>query len=155
MDYINMELQTVSKELAILLKKLGFDLETLDFYLDNGYKTIHSTTVDHWDRPFYDGNLSIDEHFSDWNNNQEKEDRFSAPSLEQVRLWFIKKHNIIVCVDCACENDWWYQLKHSPNVKTKVYVMTSLHGEYMYYENALNKGLLEACKLLTNLTKKT
>ena len=72
------------------------------------------------------------------------------PTQSLLQKWLREKHNIIVTSDCAIEGEWWYQLKHSPTEMIRIYKSTGLLGDSKTYEEALEKGLIEALKLIKN-----
>lgn len=77
-----------------------------------------------------------------------KLESYSAPTQSLLQKWLREVHDVIVSADCAIKDDWWYQLKHSPKKITKVYKVSSLSESYKTYEEALEKGLYQALKLI-------
>lgn len=75
---------------------------------------------------------------------------YLKPTQSLLQKWLREKHNIIVTSDCAIEGEWWYQLKHSPTEMIRIYKSTGLLGDSKTYEEALEKGLIEALKLIKN-----
>lgn len=69
---------------------------------------------------------------------------YPAYKRSDVLDWLRVEHNIIVTVDCAIENDWWYQIKSAPGQKTNVYKTLDLIGDFKTYEDALEAGLYDA-----------
>jgi len=88
------------------------------------------------------------------NENEESDNQayetYSCPTLSVLQKWLREIHNIIVRVDCAVVNDWWYQIAYSPKEKTNVYQQTDLSGNFKKYEEALGEGLRHALKMINN-----
>jgi len=136
-----MYLRTVSKELAIKLKELGFDWPTISYYHPS-YDLCH-------DRLGYSDAFKGPEYFMHYNSKKWANGYYSAPTLELAKQWFREVKNIVV-VPLQNASGWWCVLEKTGGT----FISESLDdgpneaGEWDSYEEALEAGLLEACNLV-------
>ena len=129
-----MYLKAVSKELAIKLKGLGFDLPTISYYHPR-YDLYH-------EQASYGDAFNNPEDFMHYNSAEWAKGYYSAPTLELAKQWFREKHGIIITVS--------YDLGDY-----EIFIDVDNHSGsegndriYDTYEEALEVGLLEACNLI-------
>ena len=114
-DYVNFEI-------AKLLKEKEFDGECRDYY--------------HTDGHFYSEDFK-----SNWNDDREgiALTLFSAPTIQMATKWFLKKHNIFICVLFLEEsNGFGYTIE---NIITKKYIATSKNSSYKEPEEACEAAI--------------
>ena len=102
----------VSFETAKLLKEKGFNESCLKQYYNNGELS----------------NVSIEAKYNTIDN------QVSSPTLQMAMKWFLKKHNIFICVLFLEEsNGFGYTIE---NIITKKYITTSKNSSYKESEEA-------------------
>lgn len=116
--------QLISFNTAKLAKKKGFDLLTVNGITE--YNVIKSGKY----------NLPMD-----WNGS----DFISCPTQSLLQKWLREKHNIEV-ISLRAEDFMFYKYKVSNIKKLKINLKAGF--EFNTYEEALEKGLQEALKLI-------
>lgn len=120
-----MEDQVVSFETAKLAKEKGFDISTNKYWC----------------------NYYIDEPFNKWKLLPTEElsisfMEFAAPTQSLLQKWLREVHNLVITISLGLFSEKYsYELSHSD----KVYGIEYINGTY---EDALEKGLIEALKLI-------
>ena len=139
-----MEEQLISFETAKLAKEEGFNLLVNNAYLEDGllYGTISLMEED--DSAFIDvmDDIQLENH-----NHFEFENRYSAPTQSLLQKWLREKYNIIVLITYQYKFDstpysyWIY--KENNDLPLNQWI-----NDLNTYEEALEKGLQEALKLI-------
>ena len=151
-----MKEQFITFETAKLAKEKGFDIPTIQFYT-SGKKAYLSKAEDYMTERYAESN---------WNNGrgsyptEPEKVSCSAPTQSLLHKWLREKHNIDVVisperyytgVNYLVQAQKW-DLNADPEVKLNFVIKGSCwyndNHEYPTYEEALEKGLQEALKLI-------
>ena len=116
-----MELQRINLKTAKLAREKGFDL-----CLQWAYKT--------------ENDIEFADFFDDFENWNEYEDNFSAPTQELLRLWLRKKHNIFLNSITGHDLGTRFQIYYEEEGVAYDYLYTDMFDEY---EDALDEALIE------------
>jgi hypothetical protein len=126
-----MKEEIITFKTAKLAKEKGFNLRIQKFYLHKGVKD-----VDLKKHPVPKLNSADNElRYSNWNN---RASRTSAPTQSLLQRWLREVHNInVYCTPTIHDDKFWINniASHNP-----VFIGN--------YEEALEKGLIEALKIL-------
>jgi len=122
---MKLKLTLASFELAKKLKDIGFDEET-SYYYDQEFKGKKPMT--------FMGNIDID--------GYKHPSYTKMPTLELAKMWLREEYIIEILIDRQLEF-WGYRVR-------KFHSLSEIGGVSDTYETALEKGLLEACKLINN-----
>ena len=119
-----MEEQLISFETAKLAKEKGFNISGINIYENE--------------------NLLCDVEFKNWNNGTLC---LLAPTQSLLQKWLREKHQLFITVNAkgVIDEIVWYN-----NVTIRTKKDHKFENYYRTYEEALEVGLLEALKLITN-----
>ena len=139
--------QIISKQTAILAKKLGFREKCIYYYCDNS---------EYPENEYNDGGgygVEIDDLV--FNYNGMYTDRFSAPSQSLLQKWIREKHHLHVMIGVD-DLDWWWQLyDSSANGRLKEYnQITESYAGKKTYEEAMEEGLFKALEILKTIQER-
>ena len=159
-----MEDQLITFETAKLAKEKGFDIHTLDYYFEDGeFRRNELTGTNGYYGEEY--SFSYEEFLENWNDKfvtKKNGDRclgcdksknyfetYSAPTQSLLQRWLRKKHNIHIC------NNLHYMVNggiagYLVDISSPYDLFKSILVEGQSYEQALEKGLQEALKLINN-----
>ena len=128
-----MEEELISFETAKLAKEKGFNIPTRNFYADKSWE----------DEQVYNcGSVGYPEFTNDMGANHGFGDITLIPTQSVLQKWLREEHSIDVLVDKGfLSNKYSYEV---------LYKNDMLDSEYVFktYEEALEKGLYEALKLI-------
>lgn len=117
-----MELQRITLETAKLARQKGFNLQVQWTY-----------TSEKGDEDFFD----------DWENWNEFEDNYSAPTQELLKKWLREKHQIFLNSISGYELDTRFQIYYEEDGITYDDLYTNMFDKY---EDALEEALKEGLK---------
>tara|TARA_R110002153_G_scaffold13130_5_gene49083 strand:+ start:1510 stop:1917 length:408 start_codon:yes stop_codon:yes gene_type:complete len=126
-------------ETAKLAKEKGFDIPTIKAYKDYGKCSIKSVPVFPMEMLNYN---NINTNY--WN--------ISAPTQSLLQRWLREKHNIHIPVNWVYKKsydtdvDWYYNVKGIGLISNNLIDLDET--KFNTYEDALEKGLQEALKLI-------
>lgn len=117
----NIEEELVTFETAKLTKEKGFPIIEKGFYIEGVFT-----------------NRGFSKDFHRWY----KDDPLiqSAPTQSLLQKWLREVHNIKLCISWTETDNWLYEINHKQE---------GISG-YNTYEEALEKGLFQALKLIEN-----
>lgn len=123
-----MEEQLISFETAKLAKEKGFG-KTLDYIFQYAYKII-----------------SLTKYVKVLNSQNNTKDEFiSAPKQSEFQKWLREIHNIHLTITSISQESWQCHLTRPGEKIGDNYI-----EDAYYYEEALEEGLQESLKLITN-----
>lgn len=117
--------QIVSRELALKVKEIGFNEPCTSYYYRDILKEGGET-----DRSFYGACLNV-------------------PTQTQLSKWLREKHKLYVHVDCNASG-WLWEIEktNGTSVCWCNHSGPNLSGQWDTFEEALEDGLINACKLV-------
>lgn len=139
-----MKEQLIEFDTAKLAKEKGFDISVINYYDKKGRLT--------YSEDYQTERLAE----SNWNNSQgsyptlAEEVSCSAPTQSLLQEWLREEHNIHVVAipSIIMKSDWEDEIEYYYNVYSYNGILSSKGMETFSYEEAIEKGLQEALKLI-------
>lgn len=144
-----MEEQLVSFETAKLAKEKGFNLNVFFFYEV-------STEVRPTDENIPEYNVDNGDKYEGWLNYNDNEYSISAPTQSLLQKWLREKQNIVVEVQYLFQSkEFMFKIFVNDNEPLNSFTLLGglIKGSFKTYEDALEKGLQEALKLINDYEK--
>lgn len=152
-----MEENIVSFELAKLAKEKGFSIGNSLYYVKYHSDYIYDYDPNHPESHKKD---DIRLKYNVYHKNSEKHydisnehfNIYEAPTLELIHKWLRENHNMYILVETTFENTGLYSSKWKSTIEVPFKRFHWTTGKYYIgdtYEEALERALIEALKLIT------